>query len=178
MAAVRAESRVAGVVVHHLRAAQRVLALARIALGFVFLWAFLDKNFGLGRPTPSGKGWSFGTGPDPAAGYLQSVKGPFASMFHSMAGQAWVTWLFMLGLLGIGVGLMTGLAFRFSGICAIVMLGFLYASSLPLSSNPFIDDHVVEALLVAGLILLRNGHTWGLGGWWDGAVGSRMAVLR
>jgi thiosulfate dehydrogenase [quinone] large subunit len=162
----------------HLVWAQRALALARICLGFVFLWAFLDKNFGLGRPTPSGQGWSFGSGPDPTTAYLQAVQGPFAGMFHAMAGQTWVTWLYMVGLLGIGIGLMTGMAFRLSAICGVAMLAFLYAASLPVGANPFVDDHVIEAFMLVGLILIRNGHTWGLGAWWDSVVGTRIPLLR
>ena len=29
---------------------------ARIGMGFIFLWAFVDKLFGLGYATPAGKG--------------------------------------------------------------------------------------------------------------------------
>ncbi|MFI6409868.1 hypothetical protein ACIBJH_47555, partial [Streptomyces sp. NPDC050548] len=32
-------------------------ASLRLLTGFVFLWAFLDKTFGFGYATPSGKGW-------------------------------------------------------------------------------------------------------------------------
>ncbi|MFI6408114.1 hypothetical protein ACIBJH_38465, partial [Streptomyces sp. NPDC050548] len=34
-----------------------VFASLRLLTGFVFLWAFLDKTFGFGYATPSGKGW-------------------------------------------------------------------------------------------------------------------------
>jgi hypothetical protein len=43
-----------------------------------------------------------------------AAQGPFASFYHSIAGTSWANWLFMLGLLGIGVGLMLGLAMRFT----------------------------------------------------------------
>ncbi|HSO51842.1 MAG TPA: hypothetical protein VL330_03675, partial [Actinomycetes bacterium] len=33
--------------------ATKFLAVFRVALGFEFLWAFLDKTFGLGYATPS-----------------------------------------------------------------------------------------------------------------------------
>ena len=36
-------------------AARYVFAGVRIALGWVFLWAFLDKLFGLGHETPSAR---------------------------------------------------------------------------------------------------------------------------
>ena len=37
--------------------AAKALAVLRVATGFVFLWAFLDKTFGLGYSTPSAKAW-------------------------------------------------------------------------------------------------------------------------
>ena len=33
----------------------RALAVLRIATGFIFLWAFLDKMFGLGYATPAAR---------------------------------------------------------------------------------------------------------------------------
>ena len=37
--------------------ARYLLAGIRIAMGFIFLWAFLDKVFGLGFATTSDKSW-------------------------------------------------------------------------------------------------------------------------
>lgn len=162
-----------------LLSAQRALAAARIALGWVFLWAFLDKCFGLGVPTEHGEGWLFGAGSgDPTKGFLSAVDGPFAWLFNPMAGQVWVNWLFMAGMAGIGVGLMSGLAFRFSAICGCLMLAMIYLASLPPAANPFMDDHVIEIFVLVGLILLRNGTVWGAQAWWDRTVGNRVRVLR
>jgi len=158
--------------------AQRALALARIALGFVFLWAFLDKTFGLGRSTPSDKAWKFGSGTSPAAGYLSAVDGPFAWLFNPMAGHWWVDWPYMLGMLGVGIGLMTGLAFRFSAVVCCLFLAMFWMASLPLSTNPIIDDHVIELLMLVGLVFLRNGRIWGAQGWWDDVVGRRIPFLK
>src|SRR5689334_12004100 len=46
------------------------LASLRLLTGFVFLWAFLDKTFGLGYATASGKGWL--DGGSPTKGFLGS----------------------------------------------------------------------------------------------------------
>ena len=40
-----------------------VWPVLRIALGFVFLWTFLDKTFGLGFATPAEKAWVTGASP-------------------------------------------------------------------------------------------------------------------
>ncbi|MBA9050098.1 hypothetical protein BJ996_006829 [Streptomyces phaeogriseichromatogenes] len=46
----------------------RALASPRILTGFVFLWAFLDKTFGLGYATASGNAWIDGMSPTPPRG--------------------------------------------------------------------------------------------------------------
>jgi thiosulfate dehydrogenase (quinone) large subunit len=43
------------------------IAALRVSLGFVFLWAFLDKTFGLGYSTPSAKSWISGGSPTEGA---------------------------------------------------------------------------------------------------------------
>jgi thiosulfate dehydrogenase [quinone] large subunit len=65
--------------------AARFLAVVRVATGFVFLWAFLDKTFGFGYATPVARAWIHGG--SPTKGFLSSVAvGPFESTFHTWAG--------------------------------------------------------------------------------------------
>jgi len=74
-----------------------VLATLRIVMGFIFLWAFLDKVFGLGFTTSPGKAWI--KGGSPTSGFLSSaVKGPFVDFFHSLAGVAAVDWVFNIDI--------------------------------------------------------------------------------
>ena len=40
-----------------------VWAIARISLGWIFLWAFLDKTFGWGFATPANRAWIAGGSP-------------------------------------------------------------------------------------------------------------------
>ena len=140
------------------------LAVTRMLLGFVFLWAFLDKLFGLGYATPSVRAWI--NGGSPTTGFLKSADGMFASFFNGLAGNALVDWLFMLGLLGVGVGLILGIAMRLSTISGAVMLILMWLAALPLDNNPLIDDHIVYAAVLAifwfGLPLQRLslGHNW------------------
>nr|WP_239143247.1 DoxX family membrane protein [Actinoplanes philippinensis] len=157
-------------------AAARVLAVLRIATGFVFLWAFLDKTFGFGYATPAAKAWI--NGGSPTKGFLSGVAvGPFEDVFHSIAGAAWADWLFMLGMLGIGVALILGIGLRIAAVAAGLMMAFMWAAEWPLaqqdsageatrSSNPLVDYHVVYGITAAVLALTYAGHTWGLGRWW------------
>lgn len=141
------------------------LAVARILLGVVFLWAFLDKLFGLGFATKAAKAWV--NGGSPTTGFLKGVAGPFADTFHTIAGQGWADWLFMLGLLGIGLGLLLGVAVRASVVAGSALLLMMWMASLPIKSNPVIDEHIVyiAMLLVVGSSL--NQQKWSLAAWWQ-----------
>ncbi|WP_370616322.1 DoxX family membrane protein [Mumia qirimensis] len=147
----------------------RALALLRIVLGFTFLWAFLDKLFGLTYSTPKDAAWIDGA--SPTDGYLSNAaKGPFESFYHSIAGQWWADWLFMLGLLGIGVSLLLGVAIRIGAVCGCLMYFLMWTVALPPETNPVVDDHIIGLLAVAVCGLALAGDTWGLGRMW-GALG-------
>lgn len=145
-------------------AARMAWALARLALGWIFLWAFLDKLFGLGRATPSGQGWI--DGGNPTEGFLQNATGPIDGLYHDIAGAGLVNVLFMAGLLGVGVALMAGITMWPAAIAGSLMLLLMWLALLPIDSNPFMDDHIVFAIVLIGLALSRAGDTWGLGQTW------------
>ncbi len=110
-------------------AARYVLAGIRIALGWVFLWAFLDKLFGLGHDTTAAKSWL--NGGSPTKGFLGSAKGPFAGFFHSIAGNGVVDVLFMAAMLALGAALVLGIGMRLTaGVGAFVTV-LMWAAVLP-----------------------------------------------
>jgi thiosulfate dehydrogenase [quinone] large subunit len=139
-------------------------AVTRISLGFVFLWAFVDKLFGLGFATPAERAWV--NGGSPTTGFLSGVEGPFGGFFTSMAGQAWADWLFMAGLAGIGIALIAGIAMRIAAASGALLMVFMWMAALPLENNPFMDDHLVYAMVLVLLAALRAGDTAGLGAQW------------
>ena len=141
-----------------------VLAALRVVLGFHFLWAFVDKLFGFGFATVPEKAWI--NGGSPTTGFLSGVEGPFAGAFNAIAGAAWADWLFMAGLLGIGVALILGIGMRIATVSAVIMLFLMYLASFPMTTNPIIDDHIVDALAIAALGLIGAGDVYGLGLKW------------
>ncbi|WP_018653217.1 DoxX family membrane protein [Actinomadura flavalba] len=152
--------------------AAKVWALVRLALAWIFLWAFLDKTFGLGHETPADKAWL--DGGSPTAGFLANApKGPFAGLYKDLAGAAWADWLFMAGLLAIGVALALGIAMWIAAVSGGLMLVLMWTAVLPPANNPFLDDHLIYTLVLVGLALVAAGNTWGLGWWWRG-----LAVVR
>jgi uncharacterized membrane protein YphA (DoxX/SURF4 family) len=146
-------------------AARYVWAAARLALGWVFLWAFLDKMFGLGHETPAAKAWI--DGGSPTEGFLaHSPAGPLAGFYHDIAGAGWADWLFMIGLGGIGAALILGVGMRIAAVGGAALLVMMWSAVLPPENNLFMDDHLVYALLIVGLALVSAGDTLGLGRWW------------
>lgn len=155
----------------------RVLAVSRIALGFIFLWAFLDKTFGLGYSTPAAKAWI--NGGSPTSGFLGHVEvGPLRSLFTSLSGSAVVDVLFMLGMLAVGVALILGIGLRVAAVAATVIMLGMWAAEWPLSTltfegqpsgstNPIVDYHLIYALLAVAVALTAAGRVWGLGRIWE-----------
>jgi thiosulfate dehydrogenase [quinone] large subunit len=156
--------------------AAKALAVLRISLGFVFLWAFLDKTFGLGYSTPAERAWI--NGGSPTKGFLSSVEvGPFQSLFHTMAGTWYANGLFMLSMLAIGVALIAGIGLRIAADAGVLVMALMWLAEFPLdrtatagepsgSSNPITDYHFIYGVVLVVLALTYAGHTWGLGRRW------------
>jgi thiosulfate dehydrogenase [quinone] large subunit len=153
--------------------ARKLLAGLRLALGFTFLWPFVDKLFGLGYVTTSANAWIHGG--KPAQGFMLHVEGPFGSFFKAIAGP-WADWVFMAGLLGIGIALVSGAGLKIAAWTGAVLLALMYLAEFPLGqsgmTNPLIDSHWIEALGIAVLAATYAGDTWGLGKWWGRKVGN------
>ena len=148
------------------RVAAVMAAAIRLSLGWVFLWAFLDKTFGLGHETASKDAWV--NGGSPTKGFLSfAASGPLEGMYHQIAGQTWADWLFMLGLLGIGTALMLGVAMRIATAAGVLLLVLMWSAVLPPDNNPFMDDHLIYAMTLVLITALGAGHTLGLGRRWD-----------
>ncbi|MEQ0557999.1 hypothetical protein ABJI51_02865 [Amycolatopsis sp. NEAU-NG30] len=163
--------------------AGKSLAVLRIATGFVFLWAFLDKLFGFGYATPEKGAWI--NGGSPTKGFLSGVHvGPFEPMFHAWAGTWWADSLFMLGLAAVGIAVIAGVGLRLSAAAGGLMMLLMWAAEWPFalststgeathSTNPIVDYHIIYALVLIVLAAASAGHTWGLGRRWAALVGDR-----
>src|SRR6266508_2507226 len=154
----------------------KFLAVVRVAIGFTFLWAFFDKTFGWGYATQSQNAWI--NGGSPTKGFLSNVAvGPLESTFHSWAGEPWADWLFMLGLLGIGLAAFLGIGLRIAAASGTLLMLAMWiaewpfarhtsAGELSMSNNPILDYHIVYALALITFATTLAGNTWGLGKWW------------
>ena len=159
------------------RWARYLAATIRLSLGWTFLWAFLDKAFALGHETgvdqATGVVDYFGpaawiNGGSPTAGFLGfATEGPFAGFYQGLAGNAFIDWIFMLALLGIGLALILGVGMRIAAASGALLLVMMWTAVLPPANNPFMDDHIVYALVLGLLALIGAGRTFGLGKAWE-----------
>ena len=158
------------------RAYRLTLGVTRLSLGFVFLWAFLDKLLALGFHTgydQEGNLDRFGdaawiNGGSPTEGFLSfGTKGPFKDFYSGMAGAAWADWLFMIGLAGIGIALMLGVTMRIAAGAGALLMLLMYTAAMQPENNPVIDDHIVYALVLVALALAGANKTLGLGRVWE-----------
>lgn len=149
---------------------RRWLAVLRLATGFIFFWAFLDKTFGLGYSTPPERAWI--SGGTPSQGFLNSdsVIGPLKPFFASIASPVSDV-LFMVAMLAIGLAVLLGVGLRVSAVVGTVLMIAMYLAEWPFganaaSTNPLIDYHIIYALALIVIAVLAAGDTWGFGRQW------------
>jgi thiosulfate dehydrogenase [quinone] large subunit len=148
------------------RVGRYALAMARISLGWVFLWAFLDKLLGFGHETAHADAWI--RGGSPTKGFLAfGATGPFKGFYNSIAGATWADWLFMIGLLAIGTALILGVAIRMAAASGVALTVLMWSVTLPSANNLFMDDHLIYAMVLVALAGLGAGATWGLAKTWE-----------
>lgn len=149
-------------------ATRKLLGAFRYPLGFIYLWAFLDKTFGLTFSTPPERAWI--RGGTPAQGFLSHVEGPFAGLFHAIA-NPFADWLFQIGLLGIGLAVILGIGLRVAAVSGALLMFFMWLAEFPPAlsgsgTNPLVDYHVIYAFALIIVAATYAGDTWGLGKWW------------
>ena len=128
-----------------------VTVAIRVALGWIMLWAFLDKMFGLGFETPAGSG--FVNGGSPSSYVVYVTNGVFKDLFTSLAGNTVVDVLLLLACLGLGLSFILGFASRLSTVLMSVFLAVMFLLEVPPTDNPLIDYHVIYILAVLAVYL-------------------------
>lgn len=165
------------------------LALARITLGLIFLWAFFDKLFGLGFATCRDaktdvvttlceKAWV--NGGSPTTGFLKfAAKGPFETIYQNMAGNTAIDVLFMAGLLLVGLALILGIGMKIAALSGSLLMLMMWTAVLPKENNPLLDDHIVYIFVLIALHGTNSRQKLGLGGWWaNQSIAKRYPILR
>ena len=142
-----------------------IIISLRLTLGWIFFWAFLDKLLGLGYATTPENAWM--NGGSPTEYFLSQISyGPLSSFYQSIAGHPLVDTLFMAGRGLVGLCLMLGVGLKIAGYSGAAMVLFMWSSMLPPANNPFIDEHIVYAILFVGIAHSDAGTHFGLGNRW------------
>ncbi len=131
---------------------ENCLAAMRILLGWMMLWGFLDKMFGLGFETPAGSGWIDGTSPSSFVVYVTG--GIFNDLYTSIAGNLFVDILMMSGMLILGITLIFGFASKLTAIATAMFMLVMYSLHVPPTDNPIVDYHLVFIGIIAVIYFL------------------------
>jgi len=168
-----------------------VWGVLRLAMGWIFLWSFLDRFFGLGFSTcritarvaedPSQVGGidylcddSFMQGGSAVYNFLtfnaaRSHTGDWFSWMAPADAATQNVWdlIFMLALLGAGVALLLGVLVRVAAIGAAILLVFIHLAALVWpAGNPFLTYQLVYAIVLVGIAVADAGRFLGVGRWW------------
>lgn len=126
-----------------------LLFLLRVSLGWFFFYAGFSKLTAV-------QGFS-------AKAYLLNLKGPFANLFLSLAGNALVDQLVMWGLTLIGLCLILGVLVRFASFWGVIMMVLFYLSAYPPAHAFLVDDHIIYIAILLFLMASNAGYNYGLG---------------
>ncbi len=144
-----------------------IVVLLRFSLGWILLWSFSDKLFGLGYSTSEGEAWKDGVSPTEEFLLGVSSENPLVEVFEALAGQPWVDWVFMGGLAAIGVALILGIMMRLAGIMGACMMLLIFLAVIPAEDDPLLTYHLVYVLLFLFLAAIPSGEWFGLGKKWS-----------
>jgi len=136
-----------------------IWGLLPVGIGWIFLWGFLDKLFGFATERESA--WI--NGGSPTFGFLNfGTSGPFVGFYQGLATSEAVEWMFMLGLLFIGLPLMLGIGVRLAVAGGVAMETLMYTAGFILSEhNPVVEEHMMYAIVFLGIAIVVP-RAWGL----------------
>jgi thiosulfate dehydrogenase [quinone] large subunit len=109
-----------------------------------------------------------------SAPFLRAATGPFADLFHALAGSAWLPWIdagVAAALVVSGALLMLGLFTQAACALAFTLLALFYLAAIPLQGVPepraegaylIVNKNLVEAASVAVVFVFRTGRIAGL----------------
>jgi thiosulfate dehydrogenase (quinone) large subunit len=145
---------------------EKGMATLRILLGAGFLFAGLDKFFAWGGSAFNAAGFLKGAtagaipGSDPKA-----VMNPTHDFWVSLGANTdlmpIVNFLVVFGEIAIGVALILGLATRFAGAMAVLMMALFYIANWSFANGPF-NEQFFYGAIAAVLVYTGAGEYYGL----------------
>ena len=155
---------------------QVAVALGRIVIGVIFLWAGLDKLIGtegfsaagfLGHATGGTLGWPF-VGAD-AQGPFNPTVDFWVSLSKNDTAMSVVNVLVVWGEVGIGVSLILGLFTRFGAAMGTLLMLIFWVAAWDWAFG-IVNQHLTYAVVTFGLAVVGAGKYFGL----DALLGPQM----
>jgi len=155
------------------------IAILRIGVGIIFLWAGLEKLFApepwsaagfLQFGTAGSLGWPFVTGEVAEGTVFNPTQGFWAGLATNEGAMSVINVLVPFGQIGIGVGLILGLLTRFSAAMGTLMMIFFFMAAWDFQFG-VVNQHLTYALVTAFLGLIGAGNYVGL----DRSVGDSVS---
>ena len=154
------------------------IALLRVLVGVIFLWAGLEKLTAAKAFDASGflkfatngtLGWPFVSGDVAEGTVFNPTHGFWASLADNPGLMSVINVLVVAGEIGIGVALILGLFTRFAGAMGTLMMLFFFLAAWDFAYG-IVNQHLTYALICATITGLGAGKYYGL----DAVVGSRV----
>jgi thiosulfate dehydrogenase [quinone] large subunit len=147
------------------------VAILRVGVGVIFLWAGLEKVIGgggawsaagfLGFGTSGSLGWPFFTG-DPAEGTIFNPTHAFwAAMAENETAMSVINVLVPWGQVGIGLSLILGLLTRFGAAMGTLMMLMFFFAAWDFRFG-IVNQHLTYALVTFFLGYIGSGNFYGL----------------
>jgi thiosulfate dehydrogenase (quinone) large subunit len=151
---------------------QRGVALLRIAVGIIFLWAGVEKLVGpkpfdasgfLKFATNGTLGWPFVTGEVAEGTVFNPTHAFWAGLADNAALLSGINALVVFGEIAIGVALILGLFTRFAGAMGTLMMLLFFFAAWDFAYG-IVNQHLAYALICATITGLGAGRYYGLDG--------------
>lgn len=156
------------------------VALLRIVVGIIFVWAGAEKTLNGGPKgfdasgflkfaTNGTLGWPFVTGtPDPKAVY-NPTHGFWVSLADNPTAMTIVNTLVVAGEVCIGIALVLGVVTRFAGAMGALMMALFFFAGWSFN-NGIVEEHLTYGVVLLALAGMGAGNYYGL----DRVLGERV----
>ena len=157
---------------------QLAVAVLRVAVGFIFLFAGLEKVIGGGGEWTAAGFLQFGTGgtlgwpfvTEPVEGTIYNPTNAFwVALADNDFAMSVINLLVPWGQIGIGLGLMLGFLTRFSAAMGTLMMVLFFFAAWDVEFG-IVNQHLTYALVTFVLGYLGSGNFYGL----DGVLAERV----
>jgi thiosulfate dehydrogenase [quinone] large subunit len=148
------------------------VALLRIVVGIIFVWAGLEKAIGTGLGTWSAAGflefgscgtlgWPFVTGEIAEGTCFNPTQDFWVGLAGNDAAMTFIGYLVPLGQIGIGVSLVLGLFTRFGAAMGALMMLFFFFAAWDFAYG-IVNQHLTYMVVCIAIAGLSAGNYFGL----------------